>query len=880
MRRLLILITLAVGCVSEVPVTYTPGTCDDCDAVCGDGLVSGGEACDDGVNDGAYGGCATDCSVLAARCGDGKVDDGEVCDDGVNDDGYAGCASDCLSVGPVCGDGAVDGPELCDDGVNDGAYGGCTSACALAPRCGDGLLDAAVERCDDGANDGRPGGCSAGCAFVPESVVISEIMYNPVGRDALLERHEFIELANPTPREVRLDGWRLNGVGHVFASGDIIPPHGFFVLAKDDGAFTSVYGDVTPRASGYPGVLSNGGEELTLLRDDGSVSDRVIYDDRAPWPTGADGVGADERWIANFDDASVRFSGRSLERVNLDAPSTLAENWAASSLRDGAGNGPTPGAVNGANALELKDIVSAFTVTTTAGLSTISATDEVEVQIDVTTSGSIERPVIEYFVDDVATSDEATAVVSLIDGRATLPAQPERSVVRWRVLADRGDDLEVIEPRRGAPNAWNAYYVEAPHDEPTPTYELFIAPSDWTQMWTNIAAGRVQGCVVNPTWQDTVPAVFVYEGKVYDVQVRHQGSRYQRRNGPDVANWPFPGPSDPVPMKVLSWKIEFPDYAPFEGRKSILLNKLQQACSGLYQGVGFNLFREIGVPTPDVAYRRFFINGGFYNYALQLDHMANDALERHEERRSASTGEGMRSTGALFKAKGIHNEEGPFESGDGGLIPEGCGYTSTERYEHTFSKKTQKWADSTTLIALIEDLDLARSGTDDDLRAYMEAHWDVDTMLRYVAVMNWLAPWDDVFHNYYVYQDGESGLWMLMPWDLDRTFGDNVGNRTDTSLFVGREGDVDNRSGRTQFFKDAILRAYPDAYLGAVRELNDTLLTPDSMLARIDAWRATADPADAASSIAGAQCDYDAQADRTRTWVQARHAFVQAAVNP
>src|SRR5690606_39154526 len=39
--------------------------------VCGDGVVEGDEVCDDGVNDGSYGGCSPDCTALAPHCGDG-----------------------------------------------------------------------------------------------------------------------------------------------------------------------------------------------------------------------------------------------------------------------------------------------------------------------------------------------------------------------------------------------------------------------------------------------------------------------------------------------------------------------------------------------------------------------------------------------------------------------------------------------------------------------------------------------------------------------------------------------------------------------------------------------------------------------------------------
>jgi len=68
----------------------------DCTPFCGDGIVTAGEECDDGVNDGGYEECAPGC-VLEARCGDGVVQEGEDCDDGNRSDGDD-CGSSCRNI--------------------------------------------------------------------------------------------------------------------------------------------------------------------------------------------------------------------------------------------------------------------------------------------------------------------------------------------------------------------------------------------------------------------------------------------------------------------------------------------------------------------------------------------------------------------------------------------------------------------------------------------------------------------------------------------------------------------------------------------------------------------------------------------------------------
>ncbi|HTJ83310.1 MAG TPA: DUF4215 domain-containing protein [Polyangiaceae bacterium] len=123
-----------------------------CASVCGDGIKTPNEACDDGVNDGSYGSCTMDCKK-GPRCGDGVVQAGfEECDDGQNITPYEGCAPGC-QLGASCGDGNVDSlfGEECDDFVNDGGYGECGAGCVFGERCGDGVVQASFgEECDDG----------------------------------------------------------------------------------------------------------------------------------------------------------------------------------------------------------------------------------------------------------------------------------------------------------------------------------------------------------------------------------------------------------------------------------------------------------------------------------------------------------------------------------------------------------------------------------------------------------------------------------------------------------------------------------------------------------------------------------------------------------
>ncbi|MBK9754035.1 MAG: DUF4215 domain-containing protein [Nannocystis sp.] len=114
-------------------------------AVCGDGVVQAPEECDD-MNADDTDMCVTGCKN--ASCGDSFILAGvEVCDDGVNDGMYGGCAQDCSALAAFCGDGMKNGPEACDD-KNMVSSDGCLGDCTQPPNC------LAIKTFDPAAKDG------------------------------------------------------------------------------------------------------------------------------------------------------------------------------------------------------------------------------------------------------------------------------------------------------------------------------------------------------------------------------------------------------------------------------------------------------------------------------------------------------------------------------------------------------------------------------------------------------------------------------------------------------------------------------------------------------------------------------------------------------
>jgi len=173
------------------------------------------------------------------------------------------------------------------------------------------------------------------------AIIISEIMYHPpdiIGsgatNDNLIE--EYVELRNTSASTVPLydsmhptNGWRLrDAVDFRFNSSHSIPAGGHLIVVSFDpvnnpaalAQFQARYGSSSALVGPFTGKLDNGGESVELVRPDapqpnGSVPsilvEKVVYQDRAPWPTTADGLGL------------------SLQRVSATGYANDPTNWVA-----------------------------------------------------------------------------------------------------------------------------------------------------------------------------------------------------------------------------------------------------------------------------------------------------------------------------------------------------------------------------------------------------------------------------------------------------------------------------------------------------------------------------------------------------------------------
>ena len=151
-----------------------------------------------------------------------------------------------------------------------------------------------------------------------ESIVITEIHYNPSPNQGSDEDYEFVELQNIGEALVDLSGWHIDdGVVCTIPSGTVLEPGEVLVIAANSASYEHLDCQVLGWESGK---LSNGGETLRLIDAEGVWIDCVTYNDEGVWSDKPDG------------------NGPSLELVAMDLPNHIPANWEASQAIGG-----TPG---------------------------------------------------------------------------------------------------------------------------------------------------------------------------------------------------------------------------------------------------------------------------------------------------------------------------------------------------------------------------------------------------------------------------------------------------------------------------------------------------------------------------------------------------------
>ena len=671
------------------------------------------------------------------------------------------------------------------------------------------------------------------------------------------------------------------------------------MVAKNVSRLQTVYG-IGGVLGPFTGKLSNSGDTVRLKDSGGTIIDGVGYSATFPWAQSADKLGANSDFLG-ISFGPYQYKGRSLQRVSVSATSNDAANWLASPLSPG----PTPGAANAVSRAVPKPVVVAFNVYQDTDESpAIRAGNAVRVNATFSSTATLSSAQLEWFIDDInvlnpATETRSTIAMTDLGGgqfiaSAAIPGQVARTVIRFRIKANRGDGIEVVSPRADDPQlvpvsagvreGWHAYFVQPVRIENGRLdYDFFISNADVTVLNNNISGSPRRVIAPDPPgyprddpftgyytatpgsfpqynpanypapgapqWNGVVPAIFVKDGVVYDIETRYHGSRYRRS------------------AALNSWKFVFPSSKLLDGTKQRVLVTEKGAETVL----GYGLFHAAGMPAGYSQLVDFYKNTdatGIQRCEISdNDEEMIKRMQKEEKARNPQNPPVFAGEGIIYKSKGLDGDEGPYGWANGQKMPVRSVWSQLDRYIWSFPIQNSDWRGHTPLRDMLnaqwaargdeaalsynqtyggsqQNNQVAVNVNEDAMRAYLDANWDKDKILTYMALRNWMSPWDDKFHNHHVYMQGD-GKWTMLPWDFDGEMqGTDVNGAAPTnSIFAGKKNDLNgsysNNSRGPNWFKDTVLRAYDDTtgpntnndYRQKLFILNNTLLKPANVVA-------------------------------------------------
>ena len=282
----------------------------------------------------------------------------------------------------------------------------------------------------------------------------------------------------------------------------------------------------------------------------------------------------------------------------------------------------------------------------------------------------------------------------------------------------------------------------------------------------NFGGGELPGQTddSNPIW---VEAEIIFESESW----QHVGIRF-KGNSSLRSTWGSGSLKLPFKLDFDQYEDEYPktEDQRFYGFKQLSFSSNFRDNSYLREKVTADLFREAGVPSAQTAF-----------YAVTIDY-----------------GVGPVYLG-LYTAVELVDDtliEIQFSDGSGNVYkPEGSGATFAEGSftKASFDKETnQEDKDYSDILALFEALHSDLRLTDpDEWRTQLEAVFDVDTFLNWLAVNTVIQNWDTygvMNHNYYLYNNPETGQLVWIPWDNNESLKSSGGVRPAISLDLSDVG--------------------------------------------------------------------------------------------
>ena len=284
---------------------------------------------------------------------------------------------------------------------------------------------------------------------------------------------------------------------------------------------------------------------------------------------------------------------------------------------------------------------------------------------------------------------------------------------------------------------------------------------------------------------EPVPADLIVDGVTYDIDIAYRGS-YTRK------------------FRKRSYRIEFIDPKMFSGAREIHLNAEYKDPSFIRNKLSFDFFHDLGVLAPQSQHINLSRNGSHKGVYLQLESVDEFFLKKR----------GL-PMGPIFYAV---NNNANFslmrdEKMKGSLL---------SGYQQAFGNQS----DNDILQELIVKINTIPLP---DFSNEISQYINIDTFLRWLVGAVCTMNNDGFTHNYALYRNSETGLFEIIPWDYDATWGRRINGGIMSADYVPIEGKKNNHL----LYLLMRVPAFRKLYRNILEEILETKFTVDYMESKI-----------------------------------------------
>ncbi len=199
------------------------------------------------------------------------------------------------------------------------------------------------------------------------------------------------------------------------------------------------------------------------------------------------------------------------------------------------------------------------------------------------------------------------------------------------------------------------------------------------------------------------------------------------------------------PKKNIVIKLE--NGQEWRGHRKISLDAMATDGSMQREWLVWQLAHALGMPGPKLQYVRLYINGDYQGLFMHTEWLDPQVMVRY----------GLGADGQFF-----HPSDSTF---CGDFLPH-----KKKSLKDCWFKLSPRDKDFSPLKKLVEEIDQTPIT---EFHEYLETHFDVDSVINWLALNVLTSNGDTYNKNYFLYRSVTTGKWVVIPWDYDLSFGRN-----------------------------------------------------------------------------------------------------------